>query len=359
MGKGAGAGVCVGGLEVGLVGFEDGEVLGEGVEFSGFLGADGALEGGGEALELRGLFGFFVGGIFPLDEKGAGLGGGGWAAEGELEGTVNDLGAVAFFYEESVGEGEGAVLHFLSIEEGEGLRCNGGSFTVFAGVIGAGLVKGFEERIAEAAEFFGVDATAVTLGGEGVGLVDGGGSAHDLEGLGGDLPVDVGLGREASDFGVHFAAGDEHGIAEFLGGEAAGEEGGVELVSGVGEGLALGIGVAGAALVGGGGDDEGVELFNGGAMLGEPVGEVVEEFGMGGECAGAAEVVRVSREAFAEVPGPDAVDNDASGEGVFWVDDPVGEGEAAVALGGGEFGGWHLAERFGGADCAGNDGGAE
>ena len=63
-------------------------------------------------------------------------------------------------------------------------------------------------------------------------------------------------------------------------------------------------------------------------------GEVVEEFGVGGLEAHAAEVAWRLHEAGAEVALPDAVDHDAGGEWVLCVGDPVGEGAAAVLLGG-------------------------
>lgn len=73
MGEGAGPGVGVAALKVGLVGFEDGEVLFEGVELSGFFGADGSFDEGGEGGGLWLEFCFFFGGVFPGGEAGADL----------------------------------------------------------------------------------------------------------------------------------------------------------------------------------------------------------------------------------------------------------------------------------------------
>lgn len=174
-----------------------------------------------------------------------------------------------------MGKGEGPVLHFLSIDEGEGLRGNGGNFATFAGIGGAGLVEGFEKGIAKAAKFFGVKAASITLFWEWVGFVDGGGAAHDLERLAGDLEIDVGPGRETSDFGVKLATGNEHGVAEFLGGEASGYEYGVEFLAWVGLFEESGIWVAGATLVGFGRGDELVELFDGPSVFDKPVSEEV------------------------------------------------------------------------------------
>ena len=112
-------------------------------------------------------------------------------------------------------------------------------------------------------------------------------------------------------------------------------------------------------MVGFGRDDELSELFERPAVFDKPVGEVVEEFGVGWDGSGAAEVVGIAGEALAEVPGPDAVDDDAGGEGISFGGDPVGEGEAALAFVAGEFGGCHLAERFRGAESSGGDGVAD
>ena len=64
------------------------------------------------------------------------------------------------------------------------------------------------------------------------------------------------------------------------------------------------------------------------AVLDEPVGQVVEQLGVGGRLAQGAEVVDGGDDAPAEEVVPDAVDHDAGGEGVGGVDDPFGQFEA-------------------------------
>jgi hypothetical protein len=79
---------------------------------------------------------------------------------------------------------------------------------------------------------------------------------------------------------------------------------------------------------------------------------VVEEFGVGGEVAEFAEVVGGGDEAATEDVMPEAVDDDASGEGIgFEIGDVLGEFETA-ALGGVEGGGVEGVE-----EAAGDEGG--
>jgi len=77
---------------------------------------------------------------------------------------------------------------------------------------------------------------------------------------------------------------------------------------------------------------------------------------VGGNRSGAAKVVRVASEALAEVPGPDAIDDDAGGQRVLFVDNPIGESETSFPFVSGKFNGFHSAERFSGAKGSGGDG---
>ena len=138
-----------------------------------------------------------------------------------------------FESDESMRESQRPVLHFGGIHQSESLGRDGGSLTEFAGIVRARLIECFEERVAEAAKFFGIEAAAIALAGEGIGFVNRCGAAHDLQRLGRDFLVDVGLGGQASDFKIHFATGDECGVAEFFGRETARKEGGVEFLIGI------------------------------------------------------------------------------------------------------------------------------
>ena len=99
------------------------------------------------------------------------------------------------------------------------------------------------------------------------------------------------------------------------------------------------IGGVGAALEGLGEEDVAKEGLYGTAGGDEALGEVIEEFGVSGEVAEFAEVVGGGDEAAAEDVMPEAVDDDAGGEGIArHVGHVSGEFEPA-ALGGVE-GGW-------------------
>ena len=112
------------------------------------------------------------------------------------------------------------------------------------------------------------------------------------------------------------------------------------------------VGGVGAALEGVGEEDVAKEALDGAAGGDEALGEVVEEFGVGGEVAEFAEVVGGGDEAAAEEVMPETVDDDAGGEGVArHVGHVSGEFEAA-ALGGVEGGGIEGVE-----EAAGDEGG--
>ena len=66
-----------------------------------------------------------------------------------------------------------------------------------------------------------------------------------------------------------------------------------------------------------------MELLEAPALGDELAGEPVEEIGMGGACAVASEVVGRVRDAGPEVVLPDAVDDDAGGEGVGGAGQPA------------------------------------
>ena len=211
---------------------------------------------------------------------------------------------------------------------GEGLEGADGLIAFVDEHGGVGAIEGGHPGLLLAADEEAVDRAAVEGGvfgiGEGV-LVVGG-----VLGVGDDEVLEAG----AAGGEVEFSGDGEDAIAEGFGFEFAAilapEQGvaRVELFRLVVEG-------AGLLAVGGAGEDEAVELFEGAAeVVAEGGGEPVEEFGVGGEVAHVAEVVRGIDEAAAEVVVPDAVDDAAPGEGVLGVGDPVGEGGAAGAFGG-------------------------
>jgi hypothetical protein len=128
-------------------------------------------------------------------------------------------------------------------------------------------------------------------------------------------------------------------------------------VGGVG-GLPIGVlGGQAGELVGAGEDEATNEFFEGPAVGHEVVGEVVEQEGVGGEITGGAEVIDGADEALAEEVHPDAVDEDAGGEGILRMGDPLSELEAAALIswnggGVGNLGSLDEATRDGGAEVA-------
>ncbi len=68
-----------------------------------------------------------------------------------------------------------------------------------------------------------------------------------------------------------------------------------------------------------------MEAFHAPVVVAEVGGELVEEFGMGDGAAHDAEVAGGGAEAAAEVVLPEAVGDDAGGEGVVGADEPGGE----------------------------------
>ena len=270
------------------LGFEVGEVFGEGLledgEFGGFgVAAGGGAEEGGEAIR------------------------GGWGGD-----------------EDVLGEGAGGLEELDVVHESEGLQGGVAAFALEAIAFAIGGVEGSHVRGRGGAFPEGVEAAAV----EGFAMVldvvfgvaaaEGDGFPDVFGLIGADAFAAHGGGEEA---------GEEEGlIANDFGVEAEAGAAGEELVFGVslevfgGELSALAIGV--------GGDDAGDEFFHVPAVFAEGDSEPVEEFGMGGRGALGAEVVAGFDEAGAEELLPEAVDGDAGGEGVVGAYQPLGEVEA-------------------------------
>ena len=287
-------------------------------------------------------------------EKGEGVlvfGGGGGAAEGG-EPEVGDAGVgggEGFVGEEALGGGGGLFDDEGVVEEVEGLGGDGAAGALADGAVDVGEVEGFEEVEAFVAEGGGVEGAAGV--GEDVVVFEVlRGAAVGVDGGGLDVGAEEGL--------IEGAGEGEDGVAEGVGVEAAAVGAPEEFVFGVFGvgGLPVGVvGGEGGELVGAGEDEAADEFFEGPAVGDEVVGEVVEEEGVGGGIASGAEVVDGADEAFTEEVHPDAVDEDAGGEGVLRVGDPLGELEA-TALGGWDDRG---VGDFGGLDEAAGDGGAE
>ena len=126
---------------------------------------------------------------------------------------------------------------------------------------------------------------------------------------------------------VELAAGGQHRVADHFDLEPAVGHAPQQAVVGVDAGEARI--VVGAEPVGAAGQDQAVKCLQAPAVLDEPVGQPVEQLGMGRRLAHRAEVARGSHQADAEVVLPDPVDDHASRQGVGRVDQPVRQGEPA------------------------------
>ena len=170
-------------------------------------------------------------------------------------------------------------------------------------------------------------------GGVGAGKVERAKNAREV------LAIDGGVDRAAigEDIGgaaawgeVEATGGGEEGIAHGFEVEALAIHPPEKMVIGIGA-LVERVVVA-TLLVGGGEEDEAVEIFERPAVGDEVGGEVIEEFGLGGWGGADPEIAGGADEAGAEVVEPDAVDGDAGGEGVVFVGDGLGEFEATAAF---------------------------
>ena len=197
------------------------------------------------------------------------------------------------------------------VHEGERLERGVGAVAFCeAGFARAGI-EGGEHGEGGGTLLVGVDAAAeaiLTFAGVPVGAAVG--DLGDADGLDG---ADGG----AEHFLAEKAGGGEGGVADHFGFETlAGELWGDARFD------------FGVLLVGVGGDDETMEFFERPAVFDEGDGEVVEEFGVGGELALHAKVIERGDDAFAEEGGPVTVDDDAGGKGIFGRGEPLGEFES-------------------------------
>ena len=199
-----------------------------------------------------------------------------------------------------------------AIHEEEGLLGNdaGGAFAV--GHVGVTEVETLHEFGEIAAVDVSVDGAAVAVGFFG-----------EVDGL-------------AAEGAVEFSAKSEEGIAHGFEVEAADIGAPEEAILGI-DFFVVRVGLA-TFLVDMGEHDDAVELFDGPIFFDERGGEVVEEFGVGRGFALGAEVIEGGDEAFAEVVHPEAIDEDASGEGIGFGGDGLGEFEATALIFGEGFG---------------------
>ena len=115
--------------------------------------------------------------------------------------------------------------------------------------------------------------------------------------------------------GVKFAGDGEDGVADLFGVKSFAVGAPVKAVAGIlGERRRV---VLGGELIDGAEHDFAVELFGRHPVLDEVGSQVFEEFGISGAFAGEAEIAGRFDEASTEVTLPDAVDEDAHGDGLF------------------------------------------
>ena len=227
----------------------------------------------------------------------------------------------AFLRHEGFGLVPGGLEILALVHEEEGLEGSVGALAAGdAGVAAGGIEDGHLGR-GHATLPEGVDGA--TLGGR-VGVCDE--LVREGAGEGDSFPESVGLrgfDAAAAYFGVENAGDVEELVADDFGVEAGAGAAGEEAVFGVG--LEVDGATGGGLLVGLGEDHFLHEGFDVPAGIDELKGEVVEEFGVAGPHALGAEVLRGFDESGAEELLPEAVDGDAGGEGIFFLDKPVCE----------------------------------
>ena len=96
-----------------------------------------------------------------------------------------------------------------------------------------------------------------------------------------------------------------------------------------------------------------VELLDRPSVLHKPVRQVVEHGGMSRQLPGSTKIVGVPGNPTPKMPGPDPVDHDPGGQGVFLVHNPLGKGQPALAFACGEWTRVHSSKGFGGAQATG------
>jgi len=240
-----------------------------------------------------------VGGEFP------GFVGLGRSAPEPLAGGVDLVGQGGVFLLEAGSEVFGLAGDEDVVPEGEGLLDGYGVVAVGNELVASRAIQSLKERVGERAEEEAIDAPAVGGGGVDVeaGVVDPG---RDVDaGLEIKLPI-----AGATHAEVESAGGEEQGIADSLGVEAAAVGVAEESIVGVG-------GERGGKPVRGARDDQSAEGFDRAVgVVAEPTREPVEEFRVGRKRAHAAEVAGGVDEPAAKVLLPGAVDGGAPGERV-------------------------------------------
>ena len=216
---------------------------------------------------------------------------GGWAAVDALVDPVQALAGILEGGEFGMGgEFLGLAEDERAIEEPECLLGDGGFRAAGGVVVGVGEIEGDQGGGQREAVDEGVEAAP------GIG--------------GGEIEQD----RAAADCGgIERAGTEEEAVAHDFEVEPAAlpfPEAGIGLVDGVVGGRSMGIEPEGV-----GGEDEAVEGFQGRTGSDEAEGEIIEQREEGGSGFLWAEIAGVG-ERRAEMPGPDAVDDDAGGEGI-------------------------------------------
>ena len=131
------------------------------------------------------------------------------------------------------------------------------------------------------------------------------------------------MGGYAAEFPVEFSRYGEHGVPEFLGGQAPRLKHGVTDAIGVQLTQFLGIGMPGSASIGGGAEKQTIHFLEGPIVLHESGSQPVEQLGMSRFFAGAPEIVGITGQGLSEAPLPDAVHYDAGGQRVVLGGDPL------------------------------------
>ena len=159
--------------------------------------------------------------------------------------------------------------------------------------------------------------------------------AHDVPRLQGHLPVDLRKHGRPADARVQFAADGQHGVANLFGRQPPRGKIGQQFVAGVELGQVRKIGVFARLPKSLAGHDQPIQLLDAPAVIDEPHGQPVEQFGMRRPRAHLAKIVRRGHQPAAKMLLPDAVDDHPGGERIRGRSDPLRQRQpAAIGPGG-------------------------
>ena len=216
------------------------------------------------------------------------------------------------------------VARLLCVEQGEGLRGDGGGFAPLAGQVRIRPVEDLDHRIDQTALLEAVNRAAVSSATSRLGLVERPQSPHGVSRLTSHVGVDLRVRARPADRVTQFSGDGKHRVAQLLGLQASRHEPSEVLVLGISSVKGVTIRVVARPPVGLRIQNHPMHSLHAPALVDEKLGQPVQQFRMRGLLAHLSEVVRIRRQAAPEVVLPDAIHKHASGQRVAWVRDPFG-----------------------------------